>query len=68
MVADLHAGTAPRQRYRGLTRKFPYGCPASFTSVRDLGPVFQGCTAGSGASEGCSSAWLPAWLPDRPTT
>ena len=48
-----------------LIRRYPYGHPNPFRSVRDLGLVSPGCTTGSEASEGCSSVWLPAWLPAR---
>jgi hypothetical protein len=46
-----------------LIRRYPYGHPDPFRTVRDLGCVPIGCPAGSGASESCSSLWLPAWLP-----
>ena len=62
-TAIFHAGTAPRQRYQGLIRRFLCRRPARFRSVRDLGLVSPGCTAWSGSSRGCSSVWLPAWLP-----
>ena len=64
-AAIFHAGTAPRQRYQGLIRRYQRGRPVPFRSVRDLGLVSPGCPHGSGASRGCSSVWLPAWLPVR---
>ena len=46
-----------------LIRRFQYGRPAPFRSIRDLRLVSAGCPGGSRSSEGCSSVWLPAWLP-----
>ena len=40
----FHAGTAPRERYLGLIRRYPYGHPDPFLSVRDLGRVRVGCS------------------------
>jgi hypothetical protein len=46
-----------------LTRRYPYGHPDPFRSVRDLRFVRVRCSSKSGEPQGRSSAWLPAWLP-----
>jgi hypothetical protein len=46
-----------------LIRRFPYGYPHSFGSVRHLGGVPVRCSLKFGEPGSCSPAWLPAWLP-----
>src|SRR5690349_24607493 len=71
IAADLCTpGSSLRLEHEGRPnlqiRRYLFGHPDPFRSVRDLGLVSPGCTGGSGASEGCSSVWLPAWLPAGP--
>src|SRR5208283_5154752 len=46
-----------------LTRRFLYGYPDPYRSVRDLGRVPGRCSWPSGIPTGRSPWWLPAWLP-----
>jgi hypothetical protein len=57
----------PPDRARGghdlLIRRFPYGHPDPFRSVRYLGLAAARCSHPSGELPARSTVWLPAWLP-----
>jgi hypothetical protein len=59
----LHAGTAPRQRYQGLIRRYPYRVqprPDRSMSWRDRWSAVRTRTPDAWSR---SPGWLPRWLP-----
>lgn len=67
-VHVLSPRTATIWRFPGgaadlLFRRFPYGHPDPFRSVRYLGLAAARCSHPSGELPARSTVWLPAWLP-----
>jgi hypothetical protein len=60
---SLNHGSYPPGSIDLLTRRFLYGHPDPFRSVRYLGLAAARCSHPSGELRARSTVWLPAWLP-----